>query len=193
VCVWSCLGGCEMQVLTFLGLNAVSRFCMGWISDYARNRIPRVAWMIGSVILIACSHLLFCIVPSEKMMWLVCICTGCGYGIYKTINNQALSIYFGVARYGLNHGLCMSAAAVGSLFFTSMATLISDASFNSPTIDCTVNALPCFRYAFLFSACMLIVPALGVRPSRLYSSSAFFAFRCKSPFLHLLARVGAAH
>jgi hypothetical protein len=55
--------------------------------------------------LMAVSHFFFFLAPSLGSLWLVNICTGVGYGMCICGMNQVLSIYFGLPRFGFNHGL----------------------------------------------------------------------------------------
>ena len=110
----------------------------------------------GACVLLV-SHLVLFIAPSESTVWLANICTGLAYGMCICGLNQILSIFFGLSKFGFNHGILNTAGALGAVFFTVICSVIVNVR-DLKSDQCTGDKrLECYRFPFLFSACFLTV------------------------------------
>ena len=144
-------------VMSWVGVNASSRMLTGYTSDLLRNVFPRSGFfMIGACIMFV-SHLLMLVAPAFGTMWLANVCTGVAYGMCICGLNQIISIYFGLQRFGFNHGMVNTSGALGGLFFTAMAEVIANAQDLKSAQCLGANRLQCYRYPFALSAGFLVV------------------------------------
>ena len=145
-------------VLSWVAVNGASRLLVGWLADALRTSFPRAGWFLVAALVMGFGQLAYVAVPSLGTLWLANLTSAIGYGTFTSAINQVLSIYFGLARYGLNHGFVMTGGAVGGVLFSSVASWIADAA---ATPFCRADPLPCYRYPVVFSM-LFVAVAVGL-------------------------------
>jgi MFS family permease len=143
-------------VMVWVAVNAGARFVTGAASDWLRAVFARTGFFLIGACILAASHMILFAAPTVGTVWLADICTGLAYGMCICGLNQILSIFFGLNKFGFNHGMLNTAGALGAVFFTVICSVIVNAR-DLKSAACTGDGrLECYRYPFLFSTFFLL-------------------------------------
>jgi len=139
-------------IVAFSTCNFLGRLAFGFLSDRFQNALPRSFWLSTACGIMAASHLLFFLFPSIVMSFVMVVGTGIAYGGIFATAPTLVSIFFGIAHFGANYGVCLLAPAMGSFGFGYLSGAIYEHHADDDG-DCTGHSCYSLTFAITAAAC----------------------------------------